>query len=223
MSKLIEFILSLFKSSTKPEEEVKPMNKFLSDQDFRDLGTEFGIEPACIRAIFKVEAGGKSGFLSVDPSKPVTLEEGHIFYKYGKQKGLDVDSLCISQPTICYKKWTKQYYKTGLAEYARYELASSINKEVAMLATSWGCGQVMGFNYKACGYSSVFKFVEDMYLSEKLQLRAMCMFIKSNTKMFNALRNKDWSTFAYCYNGPSYKENKYDQKLQNAYNSYKNC
>ena len=223
MNKIIKFILSFFKSfNTHVIEEKPSMNKFLSDQDFKDLGTEFGIEPACIRAIFKVEAGGKSGFLKEDPSKPVTLEEGHIFYKYGKQKGLDVNSLCISYPTVCYKSWTKQYYKTGLAEYARYELAASINTEVAMLATSWGCGQVMGFNYKACGYNTVKAFVNDMYLSEKLQLRAMCMFIKSNSKMFNALRNKDWKTFAYCYNGPSYASNKYDTKLAKAYSDYAN-
>ena len=224
MNKFIEILLNLinrlFKSSSNTIEEKPVMNKFLSDQDFKDLGIEFGIEPACIRAIFKVEAGGKSGFLQADPSKPVTLEEGHIFYKYGKQKGLDVNSLCISYPTICYKSWTKQYYKTGLAEYARYELAASVNQEVAMLATSWGCGQVMGFNYKACGYNTVKAFVNDMYLSEKLQLRAMCMFIKSNTKMFNALKAKDWKTFASCYNGPSYASNKYDSKLAKAYEDY---
>ena len=61
-----------------------------------------------------------------------------------------------------------------------------------------------------------------MYESEEKQLRAMCMFIKSNPKMFNALKKDDWVTFASLYNGSGYKQNKYDTKLQLAYNKWKN-
>ena len=90
-----------------------------------------------------------------------------------------------------------------------------------MLATSWGLGQIMGFNYKLAGWPTIKSFVQAMYESEKCQLLAVCRFIKSNNTMYNALRNKDWATFARLYNGPSYTVNKYDEKLKNAYEKYK--
>ena len=172
-----------------------------------------------IRAIFTVEAGGKSGFLKEDENIPVTLEEGHIFYKYLKQKGKNADDIASRYPSICYPKWTKIFYKTGLKEYDRYLLAKSIDEECAMMATSWGMGQVMGFNYKAVGYPDVKSMVDSMYVSERDQLLAMLRFIKSNNKMYTALKEEDWETFAKLYNGSGYKENKYDEKLKKAFES----
>jgi hypothetical protein len=220
MKKILSWIFSLFQNSTTTEAIESPMEKYLTDQEFTKIANEFNIEEACLRAVFKVEAGGKSGFLQQDPTIPVTLQEGHIFYKYAKNKGLDVNKLAKDYPTICYPKWTKTYYKTGLAEYDRYLLAKSVDEECAMLSTSWGVGQCMGFNYKACGYNSVSSFVEAMYTSESNQLRAMCNFIKSNKKMYTALQNKDFKTFASIYNGPG-QVDYYGTKLEQAYNQYK--
>ena len=195
------------------------MNKTLSEQDFINCANDLNVDIATIKAVFKVETGGKGGFIK-DTDYPVILFEGHQFYKYLKQNNFDVDAISKQYPTLCYPKWTKTYYKTGVAEYNRYLEAAKINEECAMLATSWGLGQCMGFNYKLCGYNSIKDFVADMYISEYLQLKAFCNFIKSNTKMYNALKSKDWSTFAKLYNGPSYKQNKYDEKLKIAYDSY---
>ena len=204
------------------KEEELQVSKKLTDNDIRNLAAQFGLKFAHIKAIFVVEAGGKSGFLADSPDIPVTLEEGHIFYKYLKQKGMDADTITKNYPTICYPRWTKAYYKKGKAEYERYLLAARIDEECAMLATSWGMGQVMGFNYKAAGYSNVKQFVNSMYASEKDQLLAMCNFIKSNSKMYNALKAEDWAGFARLYNGPGYEANKYDQKLKKAFDMYKN-
>ncbi len=222
---LFSWLFGKKKDTVQPiieKEEEKPVNKKLTDNDIRDIAANFGLKFAHIKAIFVVEAGGKSGFLAEDPNIPVTLEEGHIFYKYLKQKGRDVDAIARNYPTICYPRWTKAYYKKGKAEYERYLLAAKIDEECAMLATSWGMGQIMGFNYKAAGYTSLNMFVSAMYTSERDQLLAMCKFIKSNTKMYNALKTEDWATFAKLYNGPDYATNKYDQKLKKAFDTYKN-
>ena len=218
--KLLSWIFSIFsKEPEQPKEEVKKVSKFITEQDFIELANQFDIEVAALKAIFKVEAGGKSGFLKEDPNIPVTLEEGHIFYKYLQNKHKNAAEIAKNNPTICYKSWTKQYYKTGLNEYNRYLKAAKIDEECAMLATSWGMGQCMGFNYKACGYNSVKEFVDAMYVSERNQLLAMCNFIKSNSKMYKALQNKDFNTFASIYNGPGQVEY-YGSKLKQAYNSY---
>ena len=203
------------------KEEEKIMGQRLAEQDIYDIAEEFGLTYAHVKAIFTVEAGGKSGFLADNPKIPVTLEEGHIFYKYLAQKGYDVEDISKRFPSICYQKWTKIFYKKGLAEYDRYLTAKEINEECAMLATSWGMGQIMGFNYAAAGYKNVKDFVEAMYESEKNQLLAMCRFIKSNTKMYKALQAEDWAGFAKLYNGSGYAANKYDEKLKKAYEKYK--
>ena len=203
----------------KPQQEVKPVSKYITENDFKELAEQFNIEIAALKAIFKVEAGGKSGFLKEDPNIPVTLEEGHIFYKYLQNKHRNASEIAQKYPTICYKTWTKQYYKTGLNEYKRYLKAAEIDEECAMLATSWGMGQCMGFNYKECGYKSVKEFVNAMYESERNQLLAMCNFIKSNNKMYKALKNKDFNTFASIYNGSGQVEY-YASKLKQAYANY---
>ncbi len=196
------------------------MSKFITENDFVELANQFSIEVAALKAIFKVEAGGKSGFLKENPDIPVTLEEGHIFYKYLQNKHKNAAEIAEKYPDICYKAWTKKYYKTGLNEYKRYLKAKEIDEECAMMATSWGMGQCMGFNYKACGYNSVKSFVDAMYESERNQLLAMCNFIKSNNKMYMALKNKDFNTFASIYNGPGQVEY-YGSKLKQAYDSLK--
>ena len=227
--KIFNWFLSLFSKPKlepfpvpiiQPEPEEPKMQKFITENDFDELAQKFNIEKAALKAIFTVEAGGKSGFLKEDPNIPVTLEEGHIFYKYIQNKHKNAAEIAKKYPDICYKSWTKQYYKTGLNEYKRYLKAAEIDEECAMLATSWGMGQCMGFNYKACGYNSVQEFVKAMYESERNQLLAMCNFIKSNNKMYKALQNKDFKTFASIYNG-SGQVNYYGSKLEQAYEKNK--
>ena len=79
----------------------------------------------------------------------------------------------------------------------------------------------MGFNYATLGYSSVQKFVNDMYGSEATQLEGFVRFIKADPRLVKALRNLDWATFARIYNGPAYKKNNYDTKMSDAYKKFK--
>ena len=77
----------------------------------------------------------------------------------------------------------------------------------------------MGFNATDIGYKTVDKFVNDMYVSEALQLKAFGMYLEKN-KLIPLLQNKKWTQFAEKYNGPSQAENKYDEKLKKAYEKY---
>ena len=55
-------------------------------------------------------------------------------------------------------------------------------------------------------------------------LEAFGKFIKLNSfrgnKLIDWLREKNWANFAHAYNGSGYKTNKYDTKLQVAYDKY---
>lgn len=185
--------------------------KLLTDIDYKEAARKIGCEVAAIKAIADVESNG-SGFLS--NGNPKILFEGHKFHNFTNGK------YDISNPTISYKSWTRKFYKGGIAEYERYEEALKLDENAAKKSTSWGKFQIMGFNYELCSYKSVSAFVDDMYKSEKYHLLAFCNFL-INEGISKYAINKNWAMFARRYNGPSYAANKYDIKLEAAYNKYK--
>ncbi len=87
----------------------------------------------------------------------------------------------------------------------------------ALRATSWGIGQVMGFNAEMVGYRQ--NGAEGMVATfadfEDAQLAAMAEFCVQ-TGAAIPLRNRDWARFAAIYNGPGYAANRYDEKLARA-------
>ncbi|MDA3855751.1 MAG: N-acetylmuramidase domain-containing protein [Candidatus Woesearchaeota archaeon] len=98
--------------------------------------------------------------------------------------------------------------------------AKEIDERSAILSTSFGFGQIMGFNYQKAGYDSPEKFYKDMFDPEK-QIAAMINFIESTPVLKNELdkENTDWSIIARNYNGPAYAENSYDEKLEDTFKS----
>ena len=188
------------------------MNKNLTEQDFIVSANALDIEVAMIKAVAKIEAP-RGGFLK--NGLPTILFEGHKFSRFTKGR---YDKI---EPTISYKKWTSKHYKGGAREYERFFVASALAYTSALLSTSWGKFQIMGFNYKQCNYDTVTAFVYDMQVSEGLQLLAFTAFIKGDKNMWGALREKNWAGFARRYNGSGYKKNKYDTKLARAYKKFK--
>lgn len=185
--------------------------KKLTEQDYLLASQELNVDVATIKAVAEVEAP-RGGFL---PSgKPTILFEGHKFSKFTQRK---YDS---AYPTISYKKWTSIHYIGGEGEYERFWIASTLDHKSALLSTSWGKFQIMGFNYAKCGFDKVLTFVNAMECSEGNQLLAFVEFIKSE-KLDGYLRKQQWAKFARRYNGKGYKKNKYDIKLERAYQKYK--
>jgi hypothetical protein len=183
----------------------------LTDEDFEQAAAQLGCDAAAIRAVCEVEAP-RGGF---NPDgTPRTLFEGHWFYRLTK------GAYAAEYPTICYPKWTKQFYgKTWEQEAARLSLAISLDREQALKSASWGRFQIMGFNHKYAGYDDVESFVAAMCESEGAQLQAFCAFIKSQG-LADELQNCQWAKFAYRYNGEAYAENHYDTKLAAAYDKF---
>ena len=193
-------------------------DKKLSGLDYNEIAVKYDLEVAVIKAVKEVESGRYGAFLSEDC--PPILFEGHVFWKQLENEGLFPANLVVGNEDILYQKWTKQYYKGGMKEYDRLDKAMKINKIAALKSASWGMFQIMGFNYESCGCKSVDEFVTRMKCSEKEQLDMFVQFIVNN-KLDKYLREKDWKGFAAKYNGPGYAENKYDTKLEQAYNKYK--
>ncbi len=204
-------------------------DKFLSEQDAKDFADQFGLELAMVKAVNEVESRGK-GFL-VD-GRPVILFEGHIFWRELEKRGIKPsDYVTDRTKDVLYKKWTRTHYRGGSGEFDRLEKAAGISDlpafhDAAYSSASWGAFQIMGFHYEHLGYSSIDQFVSEMYEHEREHLIAFGKFIQKTSfkgkKLIDWIKVKNWAKFAEGYNGPGYKKNKYDIKLRNAYNKYRN-
>jgi hypothetical protein len=183
----------------------------LTENDYKQAAEILGVEVACVKAVTKVESRG-SGFLPI--GAPVILFERHWMYKLLKAKlGKEPALSDVVDPKA-------GGYKGGTAEHTRLEKAVAIDRECALQSASWGLFQIMGFHWKALGYTSIQAFVNAQYRSEGSQLDTFVKFILINPSMHKALKAKDWAKFAKLYNGPDYKKNNYDTKLSAAYKEY---
>jgi len=168
-----------------------------------------GLAAAEVWAILNVETRGFGFF---QDRRPQILFERHIFHRLIKGR-YDSDNADVSNRK-------PGGYLKGAAEYIRLEKALQLDKEAAIQSTSWGIGQVMGFNFKVAGFSSTEAMVTEMVKDENSQLTAMANFIKENN-LAGALQRKDWAAFARGYNGKDYKINEYDTRLAAAYAKFK--
>lgn len=180
------------------------------------------VELAAVKAVYKVESNGK-GFVG---DQPKILFEGHVFWQRLKDLGLRPETLARGNEDILYPKWTKEFYVGGGAEHGRLERAMAIHRDAALESASWGLFQIMGYHWKRLGYASIDEFVALMSEHESKQLDAFCRFIndkkdRSGRTLTRMLAEKDWSSFAYCYNGEGYRKNAYDDKLRDQYQRYK--
>lgn len=168
----------------------------LSNNDLIQAARELGCDVAAIRAVDEVESNGR-GFVN-----------GTIVLRFETAKFRDYTGITVVGSDV-----------------AAYSKAAALNAQAAMLSTSWGRYQIMGFNYKVCGYASVSAFVSAMKTGEQAQLKAFIAFVKAN-QIDDDLRRHDWAGFAYRYNGAGYRgrsdtmADDYDLKLAAAFIKY---
>jgi len=185
------------------------MSKTLTEQDYIEAATLLKCEVAVIKAVKEVESRG-SGFQA--DGRAVILFERHIFHRLTKGR-FSAQYPDISNPVAGgYGKYSEQY--------DRLAKASMLDYDEAVKSCSWGLFQCMGFNFSVCGYASLYDFLTAMQRSEKDHLFAFCNFVIANG-LDDELQRKDWAGFARGYNGKNYRINKYDEKLQKAYDRLK--
>jgi hypothetical protein len=209
----------------------------LTDENIIKISNKYKIEPEAVKAVIAVESSGygfynkfildrnkkplldKEGLKILNPygEELIVRFEGHHFRRYTKNKFNN------SHPTLSFYNWKLGYkYNKGQLEFGRFLDAFRLDGEAAWLSTSWGLFQIMGFNYKACGYSSVKEMILDFYHGGEIaQLEAFFNFCESK-RILDDLQRLDFAGFARIYNGSGYKKNKYDIKMLNIYNKLKN-
>lgn len=185
----------------------------ITEAQYQEAADLIGCDIAAIKAVDKIEASG-NGFLANGEVK--ILFEPHVFWRELVAKGIDPEKHLFGNSDILYKKWKTGSYGTSSIQWGKMNRACKINTSAALKSASFGRFQIMGNNFKACGYNSVEAFVEAMKESEYNHLKAFISFVKTN-RLDKYLISKNWAKFAEGYNGSGYKANKYDTKLFEAY------
>ena len=180
----------------------------LTQEDVENTANFLGVTPAHVWAVVSVETRGYGFFAD---RTPAILFERHYF---SRLTGGVFDS---SHPDISNPKFGG--YGASSQQYDRLARAAGLNYDAALKSASWGIGQVMGSNAENLDYSSVREFVALARKSEGEQLTAMARFIDRNG-LKRPMQRRDWTFFARRYNGPSFAKNKYDTRLEAAYQLY---
>ncbi len=95
----------------------------------------------------------------------------------------------------------------------------ALDNDAALASTSWGLGQVMGFNADRVGFANTALMVESFIDGEDAQLVAMATFVK-RASLADYLSAADWTAVAKGYNGEDFARNHYDEKLRLAHSRF---
>lgn len=159
----------------------------LSDADFAAAATRLGCDPAAIKAVWEVEAAGRH-FLS-DGSVVRRFEPHHFPRQHWESIGF--------VPRAAEAPWRASL---RLSTEAMFQRAAAIDQAAALVASSWGAPQIMGFNAEASGFATAGEMVSHMATSAAAQLGAFVQLVEG-WGLDAALRAQDWTTFAARYNG----------------------
>lgn len=174
----------------------------LSQQGMAAALRTLGVDAPALWAVLTVETSG-CGFLP--DRRPKILFERHWFSRLSRHQ---YDDQAPDTSTLT----PGGYGLGGAFQYERLAKAMALDRTAALESTSWGLGQVMGFNATKVGFADVEALVSASQESEDAQLAAMVGFIQQ-TNIAQYLREGDWRKFALHYNGTDFQKNKYDEKL----------
>ena len=189
------------------------MPQALTEQDFLRAATELNAPLSAVKAVASVESNG-NGFLS--GGRPKVQYEPHVMFDrltkaFGKARA--EAELVKHRDLVARAAGSYQSLEKENADMDR--AAQLIDRTCALESASWGAFQIMGYHWKTCGYPSLQAFINAQY-TDAGQLDAFVRFIKADGRLLNALRRKEWATFARIYNGSGYARNKYDTKMADA-------
>lgn len=187
------------------------MKPTLTEQDFKDAAAELRCDVPAIKAVCEVESP-RGGF---NPDGTLTsLFEPH---KFGKYTGYRFNT---SHPHLSVTKRNPALYgKTWQAERARLIEAVDLDAVAAVMSTSFGRFQIMGFNHGICGYRDAADMVNAFKTGERAQLMGFVEYIQT-CRLDDELREHRWGPLAIGYNGPDAAANRYPEKLAAAFKKH---
>lgn len=185
------------------------MNKLIAQ-----IAEEHNFHAPLLAAVAEVESSG-DGFGHYDgaPGHPKIRFEPHKFNKYCEP--------AMKMPyTNGGRGFSRLASETGFSAFLE---AYRRDEASAILATSWGAFQIMGFHFRRLGYESPQAFRKAMYRIEG-QYDAFARFIKASKVLSRCCANmspdmQTFRTFAKSYNGAS-NVDVYSKRIARAYSEY---
>lgn len=164
------------------------------------IAEKLGCDHFLVQAIFNVES--RSGPFD-DRGRLIILPEKHQFWKHlPAEKRKTAERLGLG-----HKGWRRKTQYKGLGRAGddrRWDLLekmADLDEYAALMSFSGGGPQIMGFNYRICGWSSVQEFWRDMAAHEDHQMKAFFNFLKSRN-LIDELQEYDIQSIVRVYNGP---------------------
>lgn len=189
----------------------------LTDDDYRRVAADLGVETAAVRAIAEIETGRIQRGFNPSGSTVINFDQP-MFRRTLARRGISTAAHASSEAlgalNIC------RYGSQQAAQHARLDAAMAIDSIAAIESTFWGLFQIGGFNWRLCGAASQNDFLERMNRSEYDQLLLFANFIR-NTGLLPHLKNKNWAAFARIYNGPGYARHGYHTRMAAAYRKHR--
>jgi len=187
--------------------------------DLKKVAEKFGIKSRCLMALGVQESQGRSHWEVGGKQMPAIRPETHHFYKQlahdpAKQQR------AVRQGLAHPKRGAIKLPRSYEGRYRFFGQMMAIDKEAACAATSWGWGQVMGFNAEALGYHSATDLANTAMSGFAGQTEIVVHFLQTNGLvpfLNNIPDRKSVETFARRYNGPKWKENNYATELIQAW------
>jgi hypothetical protein len=198
--------------------------KLINDDNYEKLATEIGVEKNVFKAVAKVESGGRTSFVSLNPNKSKILYERHKAYKHTKKKygKVKADKMRDKNSNLFHPIWSKKEYKGGKKEHQRLDDAEKLLGErgIPIMSCSWGKFQVLGEYYNFL-YGSLDELEKAQNLCEVQQFRYFRTYLEDVVPSIKkAMKDKNWRKIARLYNGEEYAKNNYHTKMKNAYEKY---
>ena len=193
----------------------------ITEAHYEKLSTELKVETAVLKAVAKVESRGDGFILDNNGrQRAKILFERHKMYlhlskKIDKQK---LSSLVKKSSGIVNPE--PGGYGSVKGQFERLKQAKAIDEEAAIKSCSWGEFQVMGETYKDGGYKTPQELEEAMNQCKLQQFLYFKSYLQiTKPIVVQNMRIKNWRNIAYYYNGPNYKVNAYDKKMEQEYNN----
>lgn len=179
----------------------------------------FNVDKNVVRAIFKVESGGRA---FDDNGRMIIRFENHLFNQFFANQDTYDKHFRHGEPRHENHFWRGNTNGEWIAfhgnqdrEWEVFEFAYKLNSEAAIKSISMGMGQIMGFNAGTLGYGSPQEMFDNFKKNEVSQVLGFFGYLYNKEGMLEAIKNKDWNRIGALYNGAEaagikYK-NVYDQ------------
>lgn len=170
----------------------------ITEDDWALTARKLECEVEVLKAIAKVESGGRSAFWRLNKGDgqpiPALRYERHYFSRLTKHQ-YDKTHTDISWPAgsiegsrhlgeankrmLDGKVEAYDLYPNYSGAYLRLINAYKLDDAAALESCSWGKFQIMGENYKYCGAKSIREFITDMCSSEAAQIGLLAGLIQN--------------------------------------------